>query len=124
MDWSCSALEATVIWLQHKDVMKLMVANPQPIANDPLEAFEETQESMVQPETVVNQPIVEPVQQIETKTEIPSIEITSPIENQKNTNTVEPLPELTARPEPVVEAYEPKPEVDRCCSRIRCCSAS
>ena len=88
------------------------LANPQPIANDPLEAFEDTQESMVQPETVVNQPIVEPAQQVETKTEIPSIEIASPIQKPVIQNTVEPLPELTARPEPVVEAYEPKPEVD------------
>ena len=85
------------------------LANPQPVVNDPLDAFAESQESMSQPEPAAE---ISSYQSIETTPEIPSIELTPPIVSDPIQKNNVPLPELSARAEPVAMVSEPKPEVD------------
>jgi len=91
----------------HEKAHKL--ANPQPVAQDPLDAFAESAESLSQPEPVVEN---SSYQAVETIQEVPVIEVTAPTVSESFQSNNVPLPELTARPEPVVVESEANPEVD------------
>ena len=87
------------------------LANPQPMAQDPLDAFTEQEEGASQPETVAQQPAFEAPPVVEQPVQPPTIEVAAPEFNMPQSNNV-PLPELSERPEPVAVASDPKPEVD------------
>ena len=73
------------------------LSNPEPVALDPLDAFAQEQENTPQPVPVAQEIAVE----LTTSEPEPVVQI-----------QIEPLPELTARPEPQVAISEAKPEVD------------
>ena len=87
------------------------LANPQPVVQDPLDAFAEQEESISQPEPVAQQPNYDTPQVVEEATQPPTIDVVAPEYNIPQSNNV-PLPELSERPEPVAAVSEPKPEVD------------
>ena len=87
------------------------LANPQPVAQDALDAFAEQEESISQPEPVVEQPTFEAPQPAQELVQPPSIEVVTPEYIAPQPSNV-PLPELSERPEPVAAVSEPKPEVD------------
>ena len=84
------------------------LSNPQPVNQDPLDAFaaqqvvaDNAQENTVEPTTVTHQ---------QTTPELSILDRT-PNETVVETASV-PLPELSARPEPVAKVNEPSPEID------------
>ena len=87
------------------------LANPQPVVQDPLDAFAEQEESTPLPEPVAEQPKYDNPQVVEETAQPPTIEVVAPEYSIPQSNNV-PLPELSERPEPVAVVSEPKPEVD------------
>ena len=87
------------------------LSNPQPVVQDPLDAFTEQEEIATQPEPVAQQPTFEAPSVVEQPVQPPTIEVAAPEYNIPQSSNV-PLPELSERPEPVAVASEPKPEVD------------
>ena len=87
------------------------LANPQPVVQDPLDAFTEQEDIATQPEPVSQQPTFEAPSVVEQPVQPPTIEVAAPEYNITQSSNV-PLPELSERPEPVAVASEPKPEVD------------
>ena len=54
------------------------LANPQPVVQDPLDAFAEQEESISQPEPVAQQPNYDTPQVVEEATQPPTIDVVAP----------------------------------------------
>ena len=87
------------------------LANPQPVVQDPLDAFTESQEPVSNAEPAAQQSNIETPQVAESTEVPPTIEIAVPEQNLNQAENV-PLPELSARPEPEIIESQPNPEVD------------
>jgi len=82
------------------------LANPEPVAQDPLDAFTQ-EESAPQPMPVAQQL---------------AVELTTPEPEPVVQTPSEPLPDLTARPEPEVFVSEARPEVDLAAAALEAAS--
>ena len=81
------------------------LSNPTPVASDPLQSFEEPTVAAVEPPHQQNV-------ELPTVTQTATVEKAIPEFSQPQVTVQQPLPELTARPEPEVRVQEVNPEVD------------